>query len=110
MATRIYFTAWGRGNFEAPAYAMTGEERDCERVAQAIARKSGAEVCGQVRPDGYSRSGGLQPESGGGVYCAQFTCTIGTPVRGGGWSPVAEVSFKIHRAIYLDDEEQEEGE
>lgn len=102
MTTRIYFTSWGSGNFEAPAYAMTGittgtiHQQDCERVAQAIARKSGAEVCGRVRPDGYSKSHG-------GAYYRQFQFTIGTPVSGGGWSPVAEVSFKIHRAIYLDE-------
>jgi len=101
MATRIHFTAWGRGNFEAPAYAMTGAslgnywEQDFERVARAIARKSGAVVCSQVRADGYSKGTG-------GVYYAQFTCTLGKPVSGGGWSHVAEVSFKIHHAIYLD--------
>lgn len=98
MATRIHFTAWGRGNFEAPAYAMTGEvwEQDCERVAQAIARKSGAEVCRNVRPEGFHRAID-------GACHAQFSFTIGTPVQGGGWSPVAEVWFAFdHPIFYID--------
>jgi hypothetical protein len=83
---RIYFTAWGRGRFAEPRYAISseadGRHADGERVASAIARKSGLSVA-TLRPDGLND--GLR----------QYQATLGRRVRTGGWSPVAEISFVI---------------
>ena len=86
---RIYFTAWGRGTWEAPAWAMLVGEWDdpSDAVARAIARKSGLDICG-FRPDGCGVTRGE-------IDSHHYQMTLGIHLRSGGYAPEAEVWFSI---------------
>ena len=94
QSARINFTAWGRGNFEIPAFAMrrradspfAGVDSPSDCVAEAIARKSGLCLV-HVRSDGYD-------EEYGEIVRRHFVCTLGSRADGG-WCPEAEVWFWI---------------
>lgn len=87
MKRRINFSAWGRGVWKAPAFALGKEGEEAAAVARAIARKSGVELV-TLRSDGTSRANGV-------VDSRHYVASFGTPCRGGGWSPTAEVWFAI---------------
>lgn len=89
MRKRIDFTAWGRGQWEAPAYAYVTEERDgpADAVATAIARKSGLQVV-TMRSDGHGVTRGE-------IDSHHYVMTLGTLCPGGGYTPEAEVWFAI---------------
>ena len=87
---RINFSAWGRGDYDVPAYAMRSADEyrsTAEVVASAIARKSGLVVV-TLRSDGVALANG-EP------YEAHYQTTLGTPCPGGGWTPMAEVGFAV---------------
>ena len=82
---RIYFSAWGRGQWNEPSYAVNRDPHGHFRgqaVARAIARKSGLDIV-TLRPDGTTDE---QP---------QYHLTLGRPLSTGGWSPEAEIWFVV---------------
>lgn len=86
----VRFTAWGRWARDnaLPAYAVRrdGEDRSCA-VARAIARRAGLVVV-TLTQDGWEPNG-----------TTHFHATLGTPCRGGGWTPQAEVWFAVIASV-----------
>ena len=88
---RVNFQAWGRkvNDLRLPAYAMRHEyESRADAVVRAICRSTRLWVCAGPRSEGSALEKGK-------VTAHLFAMTLGTPCRGGGYSPVAEVWFSL---------------
>jgi len=90
MTTRIYFSIIGcRGeSVNAPAYAVMTENDSrtkADAIVESIARKNHRQVI-TLRSDGYAMPG----------HIPHWQCTIGTPCRGGGFTPTSELWFAVY--------------
>lgn len=90
MSNRITFSAWGRGKWVEPEYVVRKEGVPASRcVAEAIARESGLQI---VRNGVYEDGKNVE---GRRVVSRQYRFNLGTPVKGGGWYPEAEIWFAV---------------
>lgn len=58
MGRRIGIDAWGRGDYDTPAYAVTTDDTPCasDAVAAAIARRSRAYIASGPHSDGHGET------------------------------------------------------
>lgn len=91
---RIYFDAWGRGDFEVPAYAVQtddGYSTPLSAVVGALARKNRMECCGGPQSQGTALDRHGNPDAN------HYSLTLGRPCPGGGYTPVYEIWVSIRR-------------
>lgn len=86
---RYKYTTWGRGDVPRGGYAVARDGEDAvEAVIRSMERKSRLQRCGGPRGEGTAVHRGVPT-------ARHYAVTLGTPCRGGGWTPRAEVWFAI---------------
>ena len=91
MSNRIKFTTWGRKASELnfASYAVCQEhETPIEAVSRSIERSTGLTICAGPRNDGTAMENN-EPVAN------HYQLALGTPCRGGGYSPEAEVWVSV---------------
>jgi len=91
MSRRVSFTTWGRRarGLSFAQYAVAQDyEAKIEAVVRSIQRTTGLVCCAGPRYDGMTLEKGKR--------CAiHYQITLGTPCRGGGFTPKAKVWISI---------------
>lgn len=80
MSTRT-IVLWGKG---LDAVGLPREITVRGDVTTSLERRTGLVICGGPRSEGVALNAG-KPSA------RHYACTLGSPCRGGGWTPRAEV-------------------